>query len=122
MYRLNIPVPPDEDFPEVVVAQRMGEGFEKEHVEYEPRWRFDKRRRAVVVDGKFFYAMADTADRLESENARLRELVRDMWTCILTADKSDNAWDECPRCSLWNGNNNHRCEFNRRMKELGVGI
>ena len=54
------------------------------------------------------------------ENAKLRELVLDRWTCIQTADKSDNAWDECPRCSLWNGNNNHRCEFNRRMKELGV--
>lgn len=55
---------------------------------------------------------------LKTENACLWELVRDMWTCIQTADKSDNAWDECPRCSLWNGNNNHRCEFGRRMKEL----
>ena len=62
---------------------------------------------------------ASTAE-LQAENAKLRELVRDMWTCIQTADKSDNAWDECPRCSLWNGNNNHRCEFDRRMKELGV--
>ena len=79
MYSFNIPVPPDEDFPEVVVAQRMGEGFEEEYVEYEPRWRFDKRRRAVVVDEKFFYAMADTAERLSVENARLRELVRMMW-------------------------------------------
>lgn len=59
---------------------------------------------------------------LKEKNEQLRELVRDMWTCILTADKSDNAWDECPRCSLWNGNNNHRCEFNRRMKELGVEV
>lgn len=74
MYRFNIPVPPDEDFPEVVVAQRMGEGFKKEYVEYEPRWRFDKSRRAVVVDEKFFYAMANTAERLKAENAKLREL------------------------------------------------
>lgn len=73
MYRFNIPVPPDDDFPEVVIAQRMGEGFEKEYVEYEPRWRFDKRRRAVVVDEKFFYAMAGTADRLKAENDELRK-------------------------------------------------
>lgn len=61
-------------------------------------------------------------DLLHYEADGLRELVRDMWTCIQTADKSDNAWDECPRCSLWNGNNNHRCNFDRRMKELGVEV
>lgn len=59
---------------------------------------------------------------LEAENAKLRELVRDMWTCIQTADKSDNAWDECDRCILWNGNNNHRCKFDVRMHELGVEV
>lgn len=74
MYRFNIPIPPDEDFPEVVVAQRMGEGFKEEHVEYAPRWRFDKMRRAVVADEKFFYAMADTSERLQAENTKLREL------------------------------------------------
>lgn len=77
MDRFNIPIPPDEDFPEVVVAQRMGEGFKKEYAEYAPRWRFDKRRRAVVVDEKFFYAMADTSERLQAENAKLRELLLD---------------------------------------------
>lgn len=75
MYRFNIPVPPEEDFPEVIVAQRMGEGFKKEYVEYEPRWRFDKMRRIVVVDEKYFYAMADTSERLKVENTKLREYI-----------------------------------------------
>lgn len=79
MYRFNIPITPDEDFPEVVTAQRVGEGFKKEYVEYEPQWRFDKRRRAVVVDEKRFYAMADTSERLTAENAKLRKLARQMY-------------------------------------------
>lgn len=78
MYRLNIPVPPEEYFPEVIVAQRMGDGFEKEYVEYEPRWQSDKGRRTVVVDEKCFYAMADTSERFKAENAKLRELCEDM--------------------------------------------
>lgn len=82
MYRFNIPVPPEEDFPEVIVAQRMGEGFEKEYVEYEPRCRSDKGRRTVVVDEKCFYAMADTSEKLKAENAKLRELCEDMLSCI----------------------------------------
>lgn len=79
-------------------------------------------RKELAVTNPLFETLNAANDRLIYENMKLRELVRDMWTCILTADKSDNAWDECPRCSLWNGNNNHRCEFNRRMKELGVEV
>ena len=79
MDRFYIPVSPDEDFPEVVRAERLGEGFEKEYVEYEPRWRLDRQRRAVVADEKFFYAMADTTERLAAENAKLRPLVKAMY-------------------------------------------
>ena len=93
MDRFNILVSPDEDFPEVVVAQRMGEGFEREYVEYEPRWRFDRRRRAVVADEKFFYEMADTAERLKAENAKLCELVRILAYCM-SEDR------DCDRCAL----------------------
>lgn len=110
MDRFNILVPPDEDFPEVVVAQRMAEGFEKEYVEYEPRWRFDRRRRAVVADEKFFYAMADTAERLKAENAKLRELCADMHAVI--SDR--NSWWDC-MCK-------DTRRFADRMRELGVEV
>ena len=111
MDRFNIPVPPDEDFPEVVVAQRMGEGFEREYVEYEPRWRFDRRRRAVVADEKFFYAMADTAERLKAENAKLRELVEDMLDCI----DIQIAFERVP--ARW-----MQDEFTGRARELGIEV
>ena len=128
MYRFNIPVPPDDDFPEVVVAQRMGEGFKKEYVEYEPRWRFDKRRRAVVVDEKFFYAMAGTAERLHAENAKLRELSRDMRQTIDGMQEQSNSGsgyvlcaDVCPR---WKVECSKQppdvCWYELRMRELGV--
>lgn len=80
----------------------------------------DEVEREIMPLNNKIEILSDALALARDENTKLRELVRDMWTCILTADKSDNAWDECPRCILWNGNNNHRCEFNRRMKELGV--
>ena len=59
-------------------------------------------------------------ESLAVENAELRELVRDMWTCIMTACKGEDPWKYCDQCELWNGCNNHRCEFDQRASELGV--
>lgn len=54
--------------------------------------------------------------KLEEENAKLRELVRDMWTCV-----SEGEWDcsDCPRYA--------RCddgvsEFRDRARELGIEV
>ena len=53
---------------------------------------------------------------LEEENAKLRELVADMWTCV-----SEGEWDcsDCPRYA--------RCddgvsEFRDRARELGIEV
>jgi hypothetical protein len=128
MDRFNIPIPPDEDFPEVVVAQRMGEGFKKEYAEYAPRWRFDKRRRAVVVDEKFFYAMADTSERLQAENAKLRALMARMAEALgIDCEWADPNWCKSP-CVLEFGcwpNDEHaeiQCPAWAAMRELGVEL
>ena len=109
MYRFNIPVPPEEDFPEVIVAQRTGEGFKKEYVEYEPRWRFDKMRRIVVVDEKYFYAMVDTSERLKVENTKLREYINLKEICW----KYVGWCDECP----YNGADDEHDDFNCMVQE-----
>lgn len=48
------------------------------------------------------------------ENAKLRELVRDMWTCI-----GEGEWD-CSNCPRYDRCDEGVSEFVRRMRELGL--
>ena len=54
---------------------------------------------------------------LESENAKLRELVRDMCICMCNIMDADYT---CKDCLLSNDTRN--CDFERRMEELGIEV
>ena len=54
------------------------------------------------------------ADRLESENAKLRELVRELWTY---AEQELLCDENCPYGAVCDWRD---CVFERRMRELGV--
>lgn len=79
MERFNVPIPPEEDFPQVIRAQRIGEDFQTEYVEYVPRWNVDKRGQAVIVDKIMFFALTDAVDRLQEYGAKLTELAKWMY-------------------------------------------
>lgn len=53
---------------------------------------------------------------LDSENAKLRELARHMRTCMEHYEMDGTI--SCDRCPLDNDTGN--CDFERRMRELGV--
>lgn len=56
---------------------------------------------------------------VERENAKLRELVRDMLTCINNVSAHDTyCWDYCDFCKMYITKG--RCDFESRMRELGV--
>ena len=56
---------------------------------------------------------------VERENANLRELVRDMLACINNVSAHDTyCWDYCDFCKMYTTKG--RCDFESRMRELGV--
>lgn len=57
------------------------------------------------------------ADELESENAKLRELVRHMGACIQDSVNEDEQCVFCPYQSV-----EYDCEFESRMQELGIEV
>ena len=59
---------------------------------------------------------ADVIDRLDAGNARLRELVSHMHECMSNIDADGNY--ECYSCEY--ENTEGKCDFGRRMRELGV--
>lgn len=79
MERFNVPIPPDEDFPQVIRAQRIGEDFKTEYVEYVPRWNVDKYRQAVIVDKRMFFALTGAVGWLQEYGAKVTELARWMY-------------------------------------------
>ena len=79
MERLNVPIPPDEDFPQVIRAQRSGDDFQTEYVEYAPCWNVDKYKQAVIVDKRMFFALTDAVDRLQEYGAKLTNLAKWMY-------------------------------------------
>lgn len=54
--------------------------------------------------------------RLQDENAKLRELVSHMHECMSNIDADGNY--ECDSCEY--ENTEGKCDFGRRMRELGV--
>ena len=54
-------------------------------------------------------------ESLKAENAKLRELVRDMCICMCNITDADYT---CKDCLLSNDTRN--CDFERRMEELGI--
>lgn len=79
MERFNVPIPYGEDFPQVICAQRNGEDFQTEYVEYAPQWNVDKRKQAVIVDKMMFFDLIDTVDKLQEYGAKVTELARWMY-------------------------------------------
>ena len=60
-------------------------------------------------------------DQLQAENAKLRELVRDMLACINNVSTHDTyCWDYCDFCKMYTTKG--RCDFESRMCELGVEV
>lgn len=58
-------------------------------------------------------------ERLEAENAKLRELVEDMLACINNVSAHDtHCWDYCDFCKMYTTKG--RCDFESRMRELGM--
>lgn len=79
MERFNVQIPPEEDFPQVIRAQRIGEDFQTEYVEYVPRWNVDKYKQAVIVDKRMFFALTAAVDRLQEYGAKLTNLAKQMY-------------------------------------------
>lgn len=79
MERFNVPILSDDDFPQVICAQRHGEDFQTEYVEYVPRWNVDKHRQAVIVDKRTFFTLTDAVDRLQEHDARVTTLAKWMY-------------------------------------------
>ena len=54
-------------------------------------------------------------------NDKLRELVRDMLACINNVSAHDTyCWDYCDFCKMYTTKG--RCDFESRMRELGVEV
>lgn len=64
----------------------------------------DQTFNAEVVDAIFH-----ERDQLEAENAKLRELVKEMRVCLE---------DECKRCHEWGD----ACDLEHQMRELGMEV
>lgn len=120
MERFNVPIPPDDDFPQVICAQRRGEDFQTECVEYVPRWKVDG---FMVVDKGAFFELADMAGGLErmlgnaeAENAKLRELVSDLMPIVCEGCHErlcDMPKEEHPFVE---------CLFDCRIRDLGIEV
>ena len=63
-----------------------------------------------------YEAVLEYNHELKSDNAKLRELVRHMHTCMEHYEMEGTI--SCDRCPLDNDVGN--CDFERRMRELGV--
>ena len=74
MEMFNVPIPPEDYFPQVIRAQRNGEDFKTEYVEYVPRWKLDRSRNVVVVNKAFFQTLVESIDELQGDIAALRVL------------------------------------------------
>ena len=64
----------------------------------------------LIADAEYKY------DNLKAENAKLKELVRDLYGC----------GDSCTHCKYWNQGEGFYCRLGvgwkaRRLKELGIG-
>ena len=68
-------------------------------------------RKELAVDEPLFETLNDANDGLLAENAKLRELVRDIWRELDAATQYDAG-----------GGRGSVCEFADRMRELGVEV
>ena len=87
------------------IAQRLYESFASDDLCEHPE---------IVDDVE---DLADEYEDLKAENARLRELVRDLYGC----------GDSCTHCKYWNQGEGFYCKLGvgwkaRRLKELGIGV
>ena len=67
-----------------------------------------------VGTAAYLYGRSD----LQTENAKLRELVRHLYTCMEHYESDGTV--SCNRCPLDNDTQN--CDYERRMRELGVEV
>ena len=71
--------------------------------------------------------MRDRACKAEAENAKLRELVRELWNCALQYHRFDVyrheiGVDGCGIGCTANGESCCACKLEQRMRELGVEV
>ena len=72
------------------------------------------RLKALAVMGE----LQEESERLKAENAKLRELVRDMWRDI---PKSESCgWDASANCCSGSDECKGECAYWYRMHELGI--
>lgn len=95
---LMYPIAPEDDFPDEFCAIRQGSG---EHWFYTP----------VGEDASWMLF------RAESENAKLRELVRDLWKAC-PADGYYCIY----HCEHYDKESESHCKLEDRMRELGVEV
>ena len=77
----------------------------------------------IYYSGEYMSRIATMAEILEAENARLRELIRDMYKILSALDidycgacPQDSISHPCPRYTVYGGD----CKFETAMRELGV--
>lgn len=76
------------------------------------------REGGMYYSGEYLSRMAIIAESLEAENAKLRELVRHLYTCMSNIDIDGNY--ECFLCEY--ENTDGLCDYERLMRELGVEV
>ena len=105
---------------------RMARGGESAARWYSEKLREAHRTERKLLDENAKLVMKLNAEHIvrqnvERENAKLRELVRDMLACINNVSAHDTyCWDYCDFCKMYITKG--RCDFESRMRELGVEV
>lgn len=101
------------------MSDRPSEGMTLDELREEFDWisEFQSRMAERICGDADVHNLVDYVGKLESENARLRELVKHLNVCnYYTSIECENV--PCHECPYDNDTGN--CDFDRRMRELGV--
>lgn len=91
------------------MSDRPSDGMELDELRDEFDWMYEfQSRMAERIRGDAgVHNLVDYVGKLESENAELRRLVKEMRVCLE---------DECKRCHEWGDT----CDLEHQMRELGI--
>lgn len=70
----------------------------------------------LCVDQEVMHVMHE--ENLDDENAKLRELIRHLYTCMCHVDADGNY--ECDSCEYDNAEG--KCDYERQLDELGIEV
>ena len=102
---------------------RPSDGMTSEEVREEYDWiyEFQSRMAKHICEDADIHNLVDYVGKLEDENAKLRELVLDMWCALWECNQYTCKHGE-EGCYTKNGDNGGKCVLRDRMRELGVEV